>query len=136
LSRAPHRNRSLGCSLVGCLLFGTPARASGPAEAPNDLTSLSLNEFANLDVTVVSRRGEAQGQTPAAVYVLTAEDLARSGTVGDSAAFAERGGMIGLRVEGDRVRCDININEVAPSGPRISSEVLKLARLVVTRELP
>jgi hypothetical protein len=57
-------------------------------------------------------------------------------TVSDSRAFAERGGMIGFRTEGQRVRFDINVVEAQRSGLRISSDVLRLARLVETRSVP
>jgi hypothetical protein len=55
-------------------------------------------------------------------------------TIGDSEGFAERGGMIGFRMVDNRVRFDINVEQATRSGLRISSEVLKLARLVRTRE--
>ncbi len=42
--------------------------------------------------------------------------------------------MLGLRTVDARVRCDINVEQANRSGLRISSEVLKLARLVRTRE--
>jgi hypothetical protein len=55
-------------------------------------------------------------------------------TIGDSEGFAERGGMIGFRIVDNRVRFDINLEQATRSGLKISSEVLKLARLVRTRE--
>jgi hypothetical protein len=54
-------------------------------------------------------------------------------TVGDAEEFAERGGMIGFRTVDNRVRFDINVEQANRSGLRISSEVLKLARVVRTR---
>ncbi len=55
-------------------------------------------------------------------------------TVGEAAGFAEHGGMIGFRTVDNRVRFDINVEQANRSGLKISSEVLKLARLVRTRE--
>lgn len=59
------------------------------SEAPNepepqsaeeqDLTTLDLSELLELDVTVVSRRSESLASAPAAVYVITGEELRRSG---------------------------------------------------------
>ena len=51
-------------------------------------------------------------------------------TVGDSRRFAERGGMINLRVVQSRVTFDINPTAAAAAGLTISSQVLKLAHIV------
>jgi hypothetical protein len=57
-------------------------------------------------------------------------------TVGDAPGFAELGGMIGFRIVDDRVRFDINLEQASRCGFRISSEVVKLARVVRTRREP
>jgi hypothetical protein len=51
-------------------------------------------------------------------------------TVAEMDDFAERGGVIRFRMEGDRVRLDINPSAAARARLRISSELLKLARIV------
>ncbi len=51
-------------------------------------------------------------------------------TVGEMDHFAERGGVIQFRMEGDRVRLNINPNAAARAHLKISAELLKLARLV------
>ena len=51
-------------------------------------------------------------------------------TVGDSDRFAERGGVVGLRTEKDRIRLDINLELAERARLKISSELLKLARIV------
>ena len=52
-------------------------------------------------------------------------------TVGESPRFAERGGMIGFRVTAEgRVAFDINLRRAEQSGLRMSSQLLKLARIV------
>lgn len=52
-------------------------------------------------------------------------------TVGESARFAERGGMIGFRVTPEgRIAFDINLQRAEQSGLRIRSQLLKLARIV------
>jgi len=59
------------------------ALASGPAGVPEgraaDLTDLSLEQLANVEVTSVSRRAERLLDAPASIYVITAEDIRRSG---------------------------------------------------------
>jgi iron complex outermembrane receptor protein len=49
------------------------------ADNQRDLTSISLEELAQTRVTSVSKEEEPLFQTPAAVYVITAEDIRRSG---------------------------------------------------------
>ena len=53
-------------------------------------------------------------------------------TVGETAQFAERGGMIRFRREGERIGFDINVASTERAGLRISSQLLKLARIVGT----
>ena len=51
-------------------------------------------------------------------------------TVGEMPGFAELGGMIGFRTERRRVRFDINVAQASRAGLKISSQLLKLARIV------
>jgi hypothetical protein len=53
-------------------------------------------------------------------------------TVGEMDGFAARGGMVGFRLEGDIVRFDINAEEVTRAQLKMSSQLLKLARIVRT----
>jgi len=63
-------------------------------------------------------------------HVLRVLDGAGALTVGDMRQFAERGGMIGFRMEGRKVRFDINPEPVERAGLRMSSQLLRLARIV------
>ncbi len=47
--------------------------------APNDLTSLSLEELIEIEVTSVSKKAQKLSEAPAAVFVLTQDDIRRSG---------------------------------------------------------
>ncbi|WP_300451441.1 YfiR family protein [Accumulibacter sp.] len=51
-------------------------------------------------------------------------------TVGDAEGFATSGGIIGLYAEGDRLRFEINQEAAQRAGLKLSSQLLKLARLV------
>jgi hypothetical protein len=51
-------------------------------------------------------------------------------TVGDYAGFAEHGGMIGFVMDGAKVRFEINLEAANKGRMRISSKLLKLARIV------
>jgi hypothetical protein len=50
--------------------------------------------------------------------------------VGETPGFAARGGIIGFRLEGNRVRFDVNLAAAERSGVRLSSRLLRLARIV------
>src|SRR5436309_2915813 len=52
---------------------------SHAATAPSELTELSLEELMNVEVTSVSRKLERLSDAAAAVYVITREDIRRSG---------------------------------------------------------
>ena len=62
-------------------LAAAPAFADGVAgpQTVEDLRGLSIDDLANLKVTSVSRRPQTLSRTPASVYVITADDIRRSG---------------------------------------------------------
>lgn len=60
------------------LLLGGALQAAAAAPL-NDLSNLSFEELANLRVTSVSGKSERLADAPAAVFVITREDLRRSG---------------------------------------------------------
>jgi hypothetical protein len=51
-------------------------------------------------------------------------------TVGEMSRFAERGGVVQFKTEGNRVRLEINVGAAERARLKISSELLKLARIV------
>lgn len=74
--------------VVASLIAAGPSQAEiAPAEAPidtlsepyQDLSGLSLEELAQIDVTSVSRRAESLSEAAAAVFVITRDDIRRSG---------------------------------------------------------
>jgi iron complex outermembrane receptor protein len=48
---------------------------------PNDVRQLSIEELANVAITSVSRRPEPLAQAPAAVFVISADDIRRAGAI-------------------------------------------------------
>jgi iron complex outermembrane receptor protein len=61
-------------ALLLLLVLAAPAAAQTPR-----LTDLSLDELANIEVTSVSRTSEPIARAPAAIYVITADDIRRAG---------------------------------------------------------
>jgi iron complex outermembrane receptor protein len=74
-----HRHPGAWCRLVVftvlLALFAKPA----PAQTLADLGRMSIDDLANLEVTSVSRTAQPVSQAPAAVYVITSDDIEQSG---------------------------------------------------------
>jgi iron complex outermembrane receptor protein len=66
----------LALPLLGAAQEPAPEPSRGKAD---DLFELSLEELMNVEVTVASRRAEPLRDVPAAVYVLTGEEIRRAG---------------------------------------------------------
>lgn len=82
----PHLARSV-IALV--LLGGARALANETAQPDSqDLKRLSIEELMNVDVTLTSRRAEPIATTPAAVSVLTTDEIRRAGVTSLPAAVA------------------------------------------------
>jgi iron complex outermembrane receptor protein len=82
----------LAASLTLWLLFtGAVALAGADPPAQADLKRLTLEELMNLDVTLAARRPEPVASTPAAISVVTGEDIRRSGvtTLADAVGLAD-----------------------------------------------
>lgn len=79
-SRNPIRSCALAVSLrpiaVLLCLISLPAHANQPN---NDLFELSFAELANIQVTSVSKKAERVADAAASVFVITSDDLRRSG---------------------------------------------------------
>jgi iron complex outermembrane receptor protein len=65
---------------ISFVLSSIPAEGSEPAQQPsNPLKELTLEQLGNVEVTTVSKEPEEVWKTAAAVYVITNEDIQRSG---------------------------------------------------------
>src|SRR5882672_8896911 len=69
------RRRKIAVGLLLVSLTGA-ARAQQPT---HDLTEASLEDLMNIEVTTVSKKEQKLAQAPAAVYVITHEEIRRSG---------------------------------------------------------
>jgi hypothetical protein len=65
--------------------------------------------------------------------VLKALDGSSVLTVSEMEGFTERGGMIAFRLGGDVVRFDINLGEVERARLKMSSQLIRLARNVISK---
>ncbi len=63
---------------MAALMHGKGAMAAVEATT---LANLSLEELSNLEITSVSKRGERLSDAPTSVYVITADDIRRSGAL-------------------------------------------------------
>ncbi len=79
-SRPPAWRRAGSASaLAGLLGAVLCCGAAAATAAGDDFANLSLEELGNLDITSVSKRAERLADAPAAVFVIGADDLRRSG---------------------------------------------------------
>ena len=72
----------------------------------------------------------SQGEEEHLARILEALSGASIMTVSDMERFAERGGVAGFYHEGNRVRFCVNVTSAAKADLKISSQLLKLARIV------
>ena len=64
---------------MGCILLVCGGATASDMETMDDLTELSIQELMDLDVTSVSKKKQKLLDAAAAVYVITGQDLHRSG---------------------------------------------------------
>ena len=93
--------------------------------------SLSVRRAARLEdvekshiLFIAGSEGEALAR------ILRRLDAAPTLTIGESPHFAERGGMVRFRKDRDRVGFEINLTSTEKARLRVSSQLLKLARIV------
>jgi iron complex outermembrane receptor protein len=72
-------SRLVGASRHSSALIVLIILAASPFARAEELADLSLEELANLEVTSVSRRAERLADAPASLFVITGEDIRRSG---------------------------------------------------------
>jgi iron complex outermembrane receptor protein len=75
LSRRIDAARVCIASIASLAAFAANAQSG----KPSDLADLSLEELANIEVTSVSRRAERLSDAPASIFVITGDDIRRSG---------------------------------------------------------
>ena len=74
-----HRGKAAGLGLTG-LLLASPAWAQQVAAA-DDVEGLSIEQLANVEITSVSKAPQSLSTAAAAVYVISHDDIVRSGAI-------------------------------------------------------
>jgi iron complex outermembrane recepter protein len=85
---------------IGCLL--TFEASAAEQNRIGELKKLSVAELLNVTVTTVSRQDSTVGESPAAVYVITQEDIRRSGATTIPELFRRVPGMSVARVDANK----------------------------------
>jgi iron complex outermembrane receptor protein len=92
------RMRKAACALVVAALSVVGRALSGPPAAADELMDMSLEDLAAYKITSVSKKAEALQGSAAAVYVITREDMERSGYTSIAEALRMVPGMQVARV--------------------------------------
>lgn len=121
-SRSLHKYSRIASVLIIALVFlqfPVRGRAAEPAEAEqNPLKKLTLEQLGNVEVTTASRQPETARKTSAALFVITQEDIQRSGvkTIPEAlrlapgvevARIASNKWSVGIRGFGSRLSRDV-----------------------------
>jgi hypothetical protein len=103
----------------------------GKAIGDRPITVRRVDDLGGLDGSQILFVSDSEsGRLP---EVLSSLDGAAVLTVGEMDQFAERGGIIRFRMDKSRVQIEINVATAERAGLKISSELLKLARIVGRR---
>jgi iron complex outermembrane recepter protein len=95
--------QTLRRSVIATVLLSSlaSAKSSDPGD-PQALKSLSLEQLGNVEITTASKQPEQVWKTPAAIYVITQEDIRHSGVTSVADALRLAPGVNVSRVNGGR----------------------------------
>ena len=91
--------------LCGFVWLGatTPSWSAEPAQSPpTDLTELSIEELLQVEVTSVALKSQPISQAPSAIFVLTQDDIRRSGANSIPEALRLVPGLIVTRIDSNK----------------------------------
>ncbi len=90
-------------AILSLLLVATMLSPAGAAELPSiDLTSFTLEELLHLEITSVARKPQKLSDAAAAVFVITQEDLRRSGVTSIPEALRMAPGVQVARIDASK----------------------------------
>lgn len=93
-------NRRLRTSIAVAIFLS--AQSPAPAADRRDLTELTLEALMDIEVTSVSKKEEQLGQTAAAVFVITQDDIRRSGATSIPEVLRLAPGLHVARIDSNR----------------------------------
>jgi iron complex outermembrane receptor protein len=96
------RRRLMALLTATAAMAWTQAWAGAPAGGSEDLTNLSLEQLMQLEVTSVSKRPERLSDAAAAIYVITQEDIRRSGATSIPEALRLAPGIEVARIDSSK----------------------------------
>jgi iron complex outermembrane receptor protein len=115
---------SRACILAWCLTLTLKPGAASPPSAPADpvmLRDLSLEELSRIEVTSPSKEPRPAFQSPVAVYVITGDQIRRSGATSIPEVLRQAPGVEVARIDGNKWSIAIR-----GFGSRLSRSVLVL----------
>src|SRR5580658_3513353 len=77
--RTLHQPRTLSFITALLTFVCAPVDAFAQTSTPRDLTQISLEDLLNIKVVSVSRKEQKLSETGAAIFVITQDDIQRSG---------------------------------------------------------
>src|SRR6266849_1817701 len=86
-------SRRGGCILARLAILTAMALPVWPQQNPADLTDRSLEDLMNIEVTSVSKKGQKLSHTAAAIFVISQEDIRRSGSTSIPGTNRKRAGI-------------------------------------------
>jgi iron complex outermembrane receptor protein len=104
--RSKVRRIAMLCALLSPSLFAQQ-QAQRPPEPPSDLVNLDLKALMSIEVTSVSRRPERLSDAAASIFVISADDIRRSGATSLPEAL--------------RLAPNLDVGEVSASGYTVSA---------------
>ena len=99
--RGLRRWLTLAPCLVALLVSSSLAAPDGDS-SQEDLKHLSLEELANIEVTTLTRTPEKAAQIPSAIYVITGDDIRRSGATTIAEALRLAPGVEVARIDSNK----------------------------------
>jgi iron complex outermembrane receptor protein len=92
---------NLAILVIGLWQSSVSVNAQQPQGSSEDLTQLSLEQLGNVEVTTASKEPEQVWQTPAAIYVISQEDIRRSGATSIPEVLRLAPGVEVARIDSD-----------------------------------
>jgi len=106
--KTPSRGRCFWRVAMGALLLSMVAGvySAGASDKelplPDDLTQLSLEDLMDIEITSVAKRAQKLSEAPAAVFVITQEDIRRSGATSISESLRMAPGLQVARIDANK----------------------------------